>query len=145
METQQADPVVPTWNFAALPWEGPATGAGPGATGKRGDDGTNGKSHWDSGQTKNICDQQPTDGKDGKPGETPDPPKPAADGRPGGVVTQNIGVCKGPITIWYGAGDGQKGGKGGTGGAGGPGDREEAHVSEEELGVTAPRDPVSES
>lgn len=118
---QAKDTTPPTWDFSAKPWENPAPPAGQGATGDRGQKGADGTSHWDSGQTKNICDTQPKNGDQGGDGKTPAKPPKALNGRPTGVVTQNLGVCKGTITIWYGAGDGQKGSQGGQGGNGGPG------------------------
>ena len=120
MESSTADQ-KPTWDFSAKPWTDPAPGAGQGATGDTGTKGANGVSHWDSGQTKNICDTAPSIGNTGGDGKTPDPPQKAQDGRPTAVITQNLGVCTGAITVWYGAGDGQKGGHGGKGGDGGPG------------------------
>ena len=121
MQANAGDPTPPTWNFSAQPWIDPAPGAGVGGTGDTGGNGNDGTSHWDGGQTKNICDVQPQDGKVGLAGKTPAKPSKANQGRPTGIVTQNLGVCKGAITVWYGAGDGQKGGHGGQGGDGGPG------------------------
>jgi hypothetical protein len=115
------DTTTPTWDFSAKPWTDPAPGAGKAGTGDTGGNGDDGTNHWDSGQTKNICDKQPTQGKQGGPGRTPAKPSKAQNGRPTAIVTQNLGVCKGAVTIWYGAGDGQKGGHGGEGGDGGPG------------------------
>lgn len=111
----------PTWDFSAKPYTDPAPAAGQGATGSTGANGSNGTTKWDSGATKNVCDTAPTDGKPGGPGQTPATPPQALTGRPTAVVTQNLGLVTGNITIWYGAGDGQVGGAGGQGGNGGAG------------------------
>jgi hypothetical protein len=115
-------PATPSWNFSAKPWDSPATGAGIGGTGDTATGtGNAGTSSYNSSTCKYSCSLQPTNGPQGGAGKTPDPPPKAADGRPTGNITQNLGVCKGVITIWYGAGDGQKGGAGGKGGPGGTG------------------------
>ena len=113
--------VKPTWNFAAKPWESPAAQTGQGGVGDKGKKGDDGKNHWDSGSTQNVCDTAPKNGGQGGDGKTPDTAPKAQDGRPAAIITQNLGLCRGEIIIHYGAGDGQKGSKGGTGGDGGPG------------------------
>lgn len=87
----------------------------------KGTAGTNGSSHYDSGDCTWKCDQQPTDGKQGLPGGDGTDGTPGQSGQHGPIFTNVVDVLEGHITIVVGAQDGQAGGDGGNGGNGGPG------------------------